>query len=83
MVGAIAGLGLLAAIYLSEYAGDKVRSIIKPALEVLAEQCPHTVLAEVWMDVRGRVAEGTTLDEAFAKARAEHPDKRTIRISLK
>ena len=29
-------LGLLAAIYLSEYAQPRVRSIIKPVLEVLA-----------------------------------------------
>jgi phosphate transport system permease protein len=28
--------GVLAAIYLSEYAGDRVRAVIKPALEVLA-----------------------------------------------
>lgn len=29
-------LGLAAAIYLSEYAGDRVRSILKPVLEILA-----------------------------------------------
>lgn len=31
-----APLGLFVAIYLSEYAGDKVRSILKPILEILA-----------------------------------------------
>jgi phosphate transport system permease protein len=29
-------IGVLAAIYLSEYAGDRVRSALKPALEILA-----------------------------------------------
>jgi general secretion pathway protein F/type IV pilus assembly protein PilC len=37
------------------------------ALEILADQCPHPGLADVLTDVRDRVAEGTTLDEAFAR----------------
>jgi len=41
MVTAVAGLvaipvGVLAAIYLSEYASDRARSVLKPALEILA-----------------------------------------------
>jgi phosphate transport system permease protein len=29
-------IGMLAAVYLSEYAGERVRSVVKPALEILA-----------------------------------------------
>jgi type II secretory pathway component PulF len=37
------------------------------SLSVLASQCPHPALADILSDVRDQVAEGTPLDEAFAK----------------
>jgi len=40
------------------------------ALELLSRQTAHPRLAEVMQDVQGQIAEGTTLDEAFAK----HPE---------
>ena len=39
------------------------------ALEILSEQCTHAGLAEVLADARDQVADGASLDEAFA----EHP----------
>ena len=40
------------------------------SLQILASQCPHPALAEVLIDVRDLVAEGTPLDQAFAR----HPE---------
>ncbi|MBX7165144.1 MAG: type II secretion system F family protein [Pirellulales bacterium] len=40
------------------------------SLEVLAKQSSHPTLGEVLSDIRDRVAEGSTLDDAFAR----HPD---------
>lgn len=40
------------------------------ALEILSGQCPHAGLAIVLTDIRDQVAEGATLEQAFAK----HPD---------
>jgi type II secretory pathway component PulF len=37
------------------------------SLSLLVSQCPHPALAEVLGDIRDQVAEGTPLDEAFAK----------------
>ncbi len=56
-------LGLLAGIYLSEYASDRVRSVLKPALEVLAG-VPTVVygyfallfVTPVLQDIYGRIA---------------------------
>lgn len=40
------------------------------ALEILAEQATHPTMADVLADVRDQVAEGTSLEDAFAS----HPD---------
>lgn len=37
------------------------------SLSILASQCPHPSLADILMDVRDQVSEGTPLDEAMAK----------------
>lgn len=37
------------------------------SLTILAEQCTHPELAEVLVDVRDQVSEGTPLDQAFAR----------------